>query len=94
MRKAPLFGERTLFLSDIHLGFKRARARELAAFLRSVDAETIVLAGDIVDHLNLSQKESSGTTSTRGSCARCWRSARAGARLIYIPGNHDSGSLR
>ncbi len=47
---------RTLFLSDIHLGFKRARARELSAFLRGVDAETIVLAGDIVDHLSLAQR--------------------------------------
>ena len=39
---------RTLFLSDIHLGFKRSRTRELLAFLRGVDADTIVLGGDIV----------------------------------------------
>jgi UDP-2,3-diacylglucosamine pyrophosphatase LpxH len=79
---------RTLFLSDIHLGFKRARARELAAFLRGVDAETIVLAGDIVDHLNLSQKifwNNEHTQVVRTLLAK----RRAGARLIYIPGNHD-----
>src|ERR1041384_7838090 len=80
---------RTLFLSDIHLGFKRARARELAAFLRSVDAETIILAGDIVDHLNLSQRtfwNNEHTQVVRTLLAK----RRAGARLIYIPGNHDS----
>jgi UDP-2,3-diacylglucosamine pyrophosphatase LpxH len=80
---------RTLFLSDIHLGFKRARARELAAFLRGVDAECIVLAGDIVDHLNLSQKifwNDEHTQVVRALLAK----RRAGARLIYIPGNHDS----
>ena len=80
---------RTLFLSDIHLGFKRARARELAAFLRGVDAETIVLAGDIVDHLNLSQRmfwNEEHTQVVRTLLAK----RRAGARLIYIPGNHDS----
>jgi UDP-2,3-diacylglucosamine pyrophosphatase LpxH len=80
---------RTLFLSDIHLGFKRARARELAAFLRHIDAECIVLAGDIVDHLNLSQRffwNEEHTQVVRALLAK----RRAGARLIYIPGNHDS----
>lgn len=38
---------RTLFLSDIHLGYRRARVRELAEFLAAIDAQTIVLAGDI-----------------------------------------------
>jgi UDP-2,3-diacylglucosamine pyrophosphatase LpxH len=80
---------RTLFLSDIHLGFKRARARELAEFLRNIDAETIVLAGDIVDHLNLAQRffwNDAHTQVVRVLLAK----RRAGARLIYIPGNHDA----
>jgi len=80
---------RTLFLSDIHLGFKRARARELAQFLRNVDAETIILAGDIVDHLNLAQRifwNDEHTQVVRTLLAK----RRAGARLIYIPGNHDA----
>jgi UDP-2,3-diacylglucosamine pyrophosphatase LpxH len=80
---------RTLFLSDIHLGFKRSRARELAAFLATVDAECIVLAGDIVDHLSLAQRffwNNEHTQVVRALLAK----RRAGARLIYIPGNHDS----
>lgn len=80
---------RTLFLSDIHLGFKRARARELAAFLRSIDAECIVLAGDIVDHLALARRffwNAEHTQVVRALLAK----RRAGARLIYIPGNHDA----
>jgi UDP-2,3-diacylglucosamine pyrophosphatase LpxH len=80
---------RTLFLSDIHLGFKRARARELATFLRGIDAECIVLAGDIVDHLNLARRffwNNDHTQVVRTLLAK----RRAGARLIYIPGNHDS----
>src|SRR3569833_1148589 len=88
-RATALLSARTLFLSDIHLGFKRARARELAAFLRGVDAETIVLAGDIVDYLNLSQRtfwNNEHTQVVRTLLAK----RRAGARLIYIPGNHDS----
>src|SRR5262245_56251341 len=80
---------RTLFLSDIHLGFKRSRARELALFLRNIEAECIVLAGDIVDHLALAQRffwNDEHTQVVRTLLAK----RRAGARLIYIPGNHDA----
>lgn len=83
------FSLRTLFLSDIHLGFRRARARELVQFLAPIDAECIVLAGDIVDHLNLARRHfwnGDHTQVVRTLLAK----RRAGARLIYIPGNHDS----
>jgi UDP-2,3-diacylglucosamine pyrophosphatase LpxH len=80
---------RTLFLSDIHLGFKRARVRELTEFLRGVDAECIVLVGDIVDALAMARRfywSAEHTQIVRMLLAR----RRAGARLIYIPGNHDA----
>jgi UDP-2,3-diacylglucosamine pyrophosphatase LpxH len=79
---------RTLFLSDIHLGFKRARATELLAFLRGVEAECIVLVGDIVDALSLARRvfwSAEHTQVVRLLLAR----RRAGARLVYLPGNHD-----
>src|SRR5579864_3973795 len=81
---------RTLFLSDIHLGYRHARARELNEFLRGVEAERIVLVGDIVDALSLARRAfwtSEHTQVVRTLLAR----QRAGARLIYIPGNHDAG---
>ena len=80
---------RTLFLSDIHLGFKRARTRELLAFLRTVEAETIVLGGDIVDALSLAKRffwADEHTQVLRLLLAR----RRAGVRLVYLPGNHDA----
>ena len=80
---------RTLFLSDIHLGFKRARTRELLAFLRGVEAETIVLGGDIVDALSLAKRffwTDEHTQVLRALLAR----RRAGVRLVYLPGNHDA----
>jgi UDP-2,3-diacylglucosamine pyrophosphatase LpxH len=79
---------RTLFLSDIHLGYKPTRARELLEFLHTVEAETIVLAGDIVDGLSLAKRffwSDEHTQVLRLMLAR----RRAGARLIYLPGNHD-----
>ena len=47
--KANIWKFRTLFLSDIHLGSKAAKADEMIAFLRCHEAETIILVGDIVD---------------------------------------------
>ena len=86
---APDCKVRTLFLSDIHLGFQHARARELNEFLPGVEAERIVLVGDIVDALSLARRvllESRAHAGVRTLLAR----QRAGARLVYIPGNHDA----
>ena len=47
---------RTLFLSDIHLGLRHARVRELNEFLGGVEAGCIVLVGDIVDALSLARR--------------------------------------
>jgi UDP-2,3-diacylglucosamine pyrophosphatase LpxH len=80
---------RTLFLSDIHLGFKRSRAAELADFLLTIDADTIVLVGDIIDALNLSQRFYWSAEHSRVAQALLAK-RRAGARLLYIPGNHDA----
>jgi UDP-2,3-diacylglucosamine pyrophosphatase LpxH len=80
---------RTLFLSDIHLGYRHARTRELNEFLASIESERIVLVGDIVDALSLARRaywSPEHTQVVRTLLAR----QRAGARLIYIPGNHDA----
>ncbi len=40
---------RTLFISDVHLGARGSQAERLLDFLRTHDADTIYLVGDIVD---------------------------------------------
>jgi UDP-2,3-diacylglucosamine pyrophosphatase LpxH len=80
---------RTLFLSDIHLGFRHARVRELNEFLQGVEAECIVLVGDIVDAMSLARRAywtAGHSQVVRTLLAR----QRAGVRLVYIPGNHDA----
>src|ERR1700736_3434756 len=80
---------RTLFLSDIHLGYKPTRAPELSEFLPGIDAECIVLVGDIIDALELGQRffwSAEHTNVVRALLAK----RRSGARLIYLPGNHDA----
>jgi UDP-2,3-diacylglucosamine pyrophosphatase LpxH len=79
---------RSLFLSDIHLGTKGCQAELLLDFLRNHDAETIYLVGDIVDGWRLK----SGwywPQAHNDVVQKLLRKARKGARLIYVPGNHD-----
>jgi UDP-2,3-diacylglucosamine pyrophosphatase LpxH len=89
VRRSSRLRVRTLFLSDTHLGFKPARVRELNEFLQGVEADCIVLVGDIIDALSLCQRvfwTAEHTQVVRTLLAR----GRAGTRLIYIPGNHDA----
>ena len=79
---------RALFLSDIHLGSRASRADLLLDFLRMTDAETIYLVGDIVDFWKL--KRGVHWPQTHNDVVqKLLRKARKGARLVYIPGNHD-----
>jgi len=80
---------RTVFLSDIHLGCRRARTGELLAFLENVEAECIVLGGDIVDTLSLARRFFWAEEHSRVLRLLLAR-RRAGTRLVYLPGNHDA----
>ena len=79
---------RTLFLSDFHLGTKNAQAGELVAFLRSIEADTIYLIGDIVDFWRI-RRRAHWPQSHNDVIQALLKKARRGARLVFIPGNHD-----
>jgi UDP-2,3-diacylglucosamine pyrophosphatase LpxH len=79
---------RALFISDVHLGSKGCQAQRLLEFLRDHDADCIYLVGDIVDGWQLK----SGwywPQAHNDVLQKLLRRARKGARLVYIPGNHD-----
>src|SRR5215468_2975448 len=79
---------RTLFLSDIHLGTRGCQADRLLDFLRHYEAEEIYLVGDIVDGWQL--RAGWYWPQTHNDVVqKLLRQARKGARLLYIPGNHD-----
>jgi UDP-2,3-diacylglucosamine pyrophosphatase LpxH len=79
---------RTIFLSDLHLGAKSAQAELLLDFLKHHDAETIYLVGDIVDGWQL-KKGWHWPQAHNDVVQKLLRKARKGARVIYVPGNHD-----
>jgi UDP-2,3-diacylglucosamine pyrophosphatase LpxH len=78
---------RTLFISDLHLGALSSRADLVLTFLELHPAETYVLAGDILDlwHPLLPH----WTADDQAVIDHLRARARAGARLIYVRGNHD-----
>jgi UDP-2,3-diacylglucosamine pyrophosphatase LpxH len=79
---------RALFISDVHLGSRACKAKQLLDFLRHYDADTIYLVGDIVDGWQLRSAWHWPQTHN-DVIQKLLRKARKGARLIYIPGNHD-----
>ena len=79
---------RALFLSDLHLGTRGCQAEKLLDFLRLYEADLIYLVGDIVDGWQLK----SGwywPQAHNDVVQKLLRKARKGARMIYVPGNHD-----
>ena len=79
---------RTLFISDVHLGARGCQAELLLDFLRHHDADTIYLVGDIVDGWKL-RSVWYWPQAHNDVVQKLLRKARKGARLVYIPGNHD-----
>lgn len=79
---------KALFISDVHLGTRGCQAELLLDFLRHHDAETLYLVGDIVDGWRL-KSAWYWPQSHNDIVQKLLRKARKGARVIYIPGNHD-----
>src|SRR5689334_24645298 len=84
----PTFRLRTVFISDVHLGFRGCSADYLLDFLRSIQTETLYLVGDIIDLWSL--KKSFFWPAHHDEVIRTILAmAKRGTRVIYIPGNHD-----
>jgi len=79
---------RTLFLSDLHLGTRGCQVGQLLNFLVSHDAKTIYLVGDIIDGWRLDHRWY-WPQSHSDVLSLLMAKAQAGARLVYLPGNHD-----
>src|SRR5258708_9512 len=74
---------RTLFISDVHLGARGSQAERLLDFLRSHDADTIYLVGDIVDGWAL-RSNWYWPQSHNDFVQKMLRKARKGDKAIYF----------
>lgn len=79
---------RTVWLSDIHLGYHHCKADFLLEFLAHMQCETLYLVGDVIDLWSLRsqfhwpREHSAVLRALHGRMSE-------GTRVIYVPGNHD-----
>jgi UDP-2,3-diacylglucosamine pyrophosphatase LpxH len=79
---------RTVWISDVHLGFPGCRADFLLDFLHRVTCDRLYLVGDIIDFWHMRrglywpQAHNNVVRTVLGK-------AKHGTEVIYVPGNHD-----
>lgn len=81
---------RSVFISDVHLGTRTAQAEALIDFLRTSDADTYYLVGDIIDFWKV-RRGAHWPQAHNDVLQKLLRKARKGSRIVFIPGNHDEG---
>jgi UDP-2,3-diacylglucosamine pyrophosphatase LpxH len=74
-------------ISDVHLGTYGCHAYELVRYLKSIAPSTLVLNGDIIDIWQFSKKYF--PASHMAVIKEFTRMMSHGAKIHYIPGNHD-----
>lgn len=79
---------RTLWISDIHLGFKECKAEFLLAFLRQNPCEELYVVGDLIDFWSL--RKGGHWPASHGEVIKTLiAKAQTGIKVWYVPGNHD-----
>lgn len=87
-RKQPLKC-RTVWISDLHLGYRGCKAEFLLDFLNNVECDYLYLVGDIFDIWYMQQKGLYWPQSHSNVVRSILGKAKHNTRVIYIPGNHD-----
>ena len=88
MKVPTLLRVRSVWISDVHLGFRGCQAENLLDFLHSVETDYLFLVGDIVDFWSL-QKSSYWPQQHTNVVRSILGKAKHGTKVIYVPGNHD-----
>jgi len=81
----------TIVISDVHLGTEYAKTRELADFLKTVNCNTLILNGDIIDgwHIQKGGKGRWKKEHTDFFKIIMKMMENHNTKVIYIRGNHD-----
>lgn len=80
---------RSIFISDVHLGARSCKAKELNDFLRHNSCGTLYLVGDIIDGWKVQKNKWSWTKAQSNVVKRVINISTDGTKVIFIPGNHD-----
>jgi UDP-2,3-diacylglucosamine pyrophosphatase LpxH len=88
INSASKISVRTVWISDVHLGFHGCSAKLLLDFLHHVDCDTLYLVGDIIDVWEM-KKRMFWPQAHNNVIRTLLGKAKHNTKVIYIPGNHD-----
>lgn len=79
---------RSVFISDVHLGFPGCAAESLLDFLGRVRCQNLYLVGDIIDFWYLGKRRR-WPARHNDVLQAILQKAHRGTRVVMVPGNHD-----
>lgn len=80
---------KTIVISDVHLGTKGSKAKEVARFLKQFTCENLILNGDIIDGWQLKKSGSWKRKHTRFFNRILKMIEQTNTKVYYLRGNHD-----
>jgi UDP-2,3-diacylglucosamine pyrophosphatase LpxH len=80
---------KTIIISDVHLGTKNSKAKELVRFLKTNTCEKLILNGDIIDGWQLRKGSKWKKKHTRFFRVILKMMDKHNTEIIYVRGNHD-----
>jgi len=80
---------KTIVISDVHLGIKSSKAKQVIKFLKNHSCDTLILNGDIVDGWELRRFGQWEKVHTKFFKYIMKLVAKNKTRIIYVRGNHD-----
>lgn len=80
---------KTIIISDVHLGTKGSKAKEIARFLKQYRCENLILNGDIIDGWQLKKSGSWKRKHTRFFNRIIKMIENHKTNVVYLRGNHD-----
>jgi UDP-2,3-diacylglucosamine pyrophosphatase LpxH len=80
---------KTIVLSDIHLGSKNSKAKEVVRYLKKNTCDTLILNGDIIDGWQIRKGGKWKKKHTRFFRVVLKMMEKHKTELIYLRGNHD-----
>lgn len=80
---------KTIIVSDVHLGTKGSKAKELVRFLKQYRCKNLILNGDIIDGWQLRKSGKWKRKHTRFFTKILKMIEEDGTQITYIRGNHD-----
>src|SRR4051812_26309698 len=76
-----------VIISDVHLGTYGCQAKALNRYLKSIEPETLVLNGDIIDIWQFNKHY--WPESHMKVVQRVFKMLASGTKVYYLTGNHD-----